>query len=335
MNKLLGFHAISILLGLFKLRLTSQSETLDISGVIPLYDLCPYTNYCTRNATKRLDEDNKTPCCDFCSCTDDCWERGNCCLDKHNIVSRQPLTSCVDITGRKMFHGTPRSLPQYYVIQRCPTLNDTLTEKCSGNHQSSLNDFMWVTDVHTNKIYNNKYCAACHGVVNFTQWHVATDCLVSMDGQTSLIDALDYVINTCTLFNVPLNNGEEQINRCFVPDFSFCNETGKWQINDPALESACRSFEQLYHHEENSFNYFFRNVYCFLCNSEPHDHEFNGICDAKISSFPKTLGFTAILDYTAVEKAIATRADGAPVCPSDEIGDPFQVLVLCLNYIVR
>ena len=316
-------------------KLSFASNILHITGVTSLYDLCPYTNYCTKKATKNLHDDTKTPCCGFCSCADDCWERGNCCADKQNIVARQPIESCVEITGQNRFHGTPRNLPRYYVIQSCPTVNHTLTEKCSENRKSSIDDFIWVTDVKTNKIYNNKYCAACHGVVNYTKWQIATDCLMPLDGETSLMNAFNNVINTCTLFNVPPENTDELSNRCFVPDFSTCNETFKWPTYDPSLETACHSFEQLYIHQylEYGFQYSFRNVYCFLCNFDVRDHEVNGICEAITSSALKTdfLGFTAILDVVLVERHVESRSGGAfrrlPVCPSDEIKDPFQVLM--------
>ena len=163
-----------------------------IARVTPLYDLCPYTNYCSNNATRNLQDDTETPCCGFCSCADNCWKHGNCCADKQNIIVRQPLESCVEITGQNWSHGTPRNLPRYNVIQNCPTL-----------------------------------CAACHGVVNYTKWQIATDCLIPLDGGTSLMDAFNNVINTCTLFNNSPGNTDELSNRCFVPDFSTCNETFK------------------------------------------------------------------------------------------------------------
>ena len=72
----------------------------DIARVTPLYDLCPYTNYCSNNATRNLQDDTETTCCGFCSCADDIWERGNCGADKQSIVVRQPLESCVEITRR-------------------------------------------------------------------------------------------------------------------------------------------------------------------------------------------------------------------------------------------
>ena len=315
------------------IRISFTSHILDMTGVTPLHDLCPYTNYCSRNATKSLQNDDNTPCCGHCSCADDCWERGNCCVDKQNIIVRQPLESCLEVIVKKgVLHKTQTSLPRYYVIQSCPTLNDTLNEMCVGNNQSSFDDFIWVTDKRTNKIYNNKHCAACHGLVNYTKWQIATDCLVPMNGETSAADAFTFVMNKCALFVIPPENTDKNVNRCFMSDINTCNETRKWQSYDLALKSACHSFEQLYYYQENRIQLYFKNVYCFLCNFGTREQEVKDVCESTTFTGSKTdlFGFTAILDFTGIDKEIQLKTDGAlrpqSVCSSDEIKDPLQVL---------
>ena len=327
MNILVCLYFSAFLFGHFRRSLTEGS--LEMPGVSPLYDLCPYTNYCTRNASKRLKDDTKTACCGYCSCSDNCWKRGNCCVDKQNIIVQQPLESCVEVmvkTGG--FHGKPKNLPRYYVIQSCPMTNDTLTENCSGNVQSSLEDFIWVTDERTNKLYNNKYCAECHGVVNYIKWKVGTDCLVPMDGQKSPTDVINGVISMCSLFVLPPEGTDERVNRCFVSELGTCNVTRKWQNYDQALETACNDFNQIYY-QEDGFQAYYKNVYCFLCNSR--DQEVQDVCTASIQPISKTdlIGFTAILDFDLIESEKEARADDeakqSRVCPIDEIKDPFQV----------
>ena len=205
------------------------SDNLDITGVTPLYEMCPYTNYCTRNATESLEDDFKSPCCTHCSCADDCWKRGNCCVDKQNITVKQSLDPCIEVlVNRRGFNTGFKTMPRYHVIQSCPVANHTLSKKCSGNLQTSLEDFIWVTDERTNKIYNNKYCAECHGVVNYTYWQIATDCTDPMNGQTSRADAINRIIDSCSLAVLPQASTDVRTNQCLVvPTYSMCNVTGR------------------------------------------------------------------------------------------------------------
>ena len=338
MNIITFIYLYSIFFRCFLKSLTSAS--LDITGVNPLYDLCPYTDYCTRNATKSLEDVSKSPCCTYCSCAENCWERGNCCVDKQNINVKQPLESCVEILLKiSEFGKRPENLPRYYVIQSCPTLYDPLVDKCSGNHQSSLEDFIWVTDEHTNKIYNNKYCAECHGVVNYTYWQLATDCIDPMNGQMSREDAINRIIDSCSLSVLPPKSIDVHSNQCLVPKFSTCNVTGNWRTTyDKALETACHNFSQIYIRETRYSAVKFKNVYCFLCSVEPRDQIVQDVCmlerltDRETEGRTHPDGFMAFLDFTTIEREIDKLTDSVfgqgPVCASDEIQDPFQVYIL-------
>ena len=338
MNTITFIYLYSIFCRCFLKSLTSAS--LDVTGVNPLYDLCPYTDYCTRNATQSLEDVSKSPCCTYCSCADNCWERGNCCVDKQNLIVKQPLESCVEVLLKNSYGLKPSNLPRYYVIQSCPTPDDLLVDKCSGKHQQSLEDFIWATDERTNKIYNNKYCAECHGLVNYTYWQLATDCIDPMNGQTSRADAINRIIDSCSLTVLPPKSIDVRSNRCLVPNFSTCNATGKWRTTyGKALETACNNFSQIYIRETKTFTDHFKNVYCFLCSVEPRDQIVQDTCMSwrlndrvGVSGKATLYGFTAILDFTTIEREKDKLTDSVsgqgPVCASDEIQDPFQVYIL-------
>ena len=312
------------------LRLSLSSDSLDITGATSLNDICPYTNYCTRNATKSIEDVTKTPCCIYCSCADDCWKRGNCCMDKQNITVKQPLEHCIKVSLKERgLNIRFKNLPRYYVIQSCPTLNDALAEKCSGNIQSSLEDFIWMTDERTNKIYNNRYCAECHGVVNYTYWQLATDCTDPMNGQTSSADAINRIIDSCSLVVLPPKSTDVSTNQCLVPTYTTCNVTGRWRTYDQALETACNQFSQIYILENRYMQVYYRNIYCFLCNVKPHEQLVRDVCTSYTNEEDVRTdlqGFTAILDFTTIKRQKAALTDS--VCASDEIKDPFQVCVL-------
>ena len=309
------------------------SVTRDVTEDRSLYKLCPYTDYCTRNATNKLEDHTKQPCCGYCSCADDCWKRGNCCMDKGKLTAKQPLESCEAVSLKRSGHqitNTANTEWQYYVINSCPTKDDALAEKCRGELQSSLEDFIWVTDRRTNKIYNNKHCAVCHGVVDYTPWQIATHCTEALNGQNSPNEVVNRIIDECRLTAVPPSMEDHTDNVCLIPEITQCNVTGQWEVYDQALETACNSFSQIYLEEKLFGTPVYSNVYCFLCNSQyPLVWD---ICTSTAGTKRNSPnGFMGILDFTEINRVKAIGANDElrqdPVCTVDEIKDPFQVFI--------
>ena len=219
--------------------------------------------------------------------------------------------------------------PRYYITKSCPSRDDPLEEKCSGRRQPSIEDFIWVTDSRTHRIYNNKYCARCHGVNAYAPWLISTDCMEVLNGQSSPIDTINHIITNCSLFVAPTSIKDHK-SRCFVPKITQCNMTGKAETYNQALESACNSFSQPY--VEASFNRapIYKNVYCFLCNRQ-HEQIVPDICMSDDTAVRAVhAGFAGIIDFTAIEtmeKVVAQGPQGpGRACAIDEIGDPYQVL---------
>ena len=312
-----------------------NSDTTVTTGVTSLYKLCPYTNYCTKNKTKNQDNAEKSACCGNCSCEENCWKRGSCCPDKSNITVIQPLATCESVVVKRSPYVHPTSVEgnlyqRYFVTKSCPTKDDTLAEKCSGNLQSSLEDYVWVTDKTTNDIYNNKHCAICNGVKVFTPWKIRTDCTEALNGKKSPEAAVNFILDECGLTVESPSTEDHTDNVCLVPDISQCNVTGRWESHDLALETACNSFNQIYTKENLIATTRYRNVYCFLCNS-PKGQVVSDICSYEYSSIKHGgVSFSGILDYKVFAKRVKeTGGNGIlephPVCAADEIKDPMQV----------
>ena len=51
------------------------------------------------------------------------------------------------------------------------------------------------------------------------------------------------------------------IKSCNPYIISMCNETGQWRVYNETLDAACNSFV-------DPFNFTFKNVFCFLCNTD-------------------------------------------------------------------
>ena len=306
-------------------------DTTGMEGGTSLYELCPYNDYCTSDAIHHLEDDKKAPCCGYCSCADDCWKRGNCCPDKQKIIERQPLETCdaALVKPSAYRHHITNTDPQYYVIKSCPKKDDALAEQCREELQSALEDFIWVTDRRTNRIYNNKHCAICHGVESYTPWQISTDCIGALNGQISPNDVVNHIIDKCSLTVVPPGTNDNT-GQCLMPEYTKCNLIVDWVVYDQAMENACNNFSQIYIEENTYRTKVYKNIYCFLCNS-PRDKLVRDVCISYAASRERTgkLGFTGLLDFEGIERAKefgATDELGhGPVCDIDEIKDPFKV----------
>ena len=317
-----------------------ETYTFDASVLtedMSLNNLCPYTDYCTSNATKRLLDTTKTPCCGYCSCADDCWKRGNCCGDKQTITAKPPIESYATVlVNRNLNDDNGNDLPRYHVTKSCPTEDNPLEEKCSGILQSSIEELIWVTDSHTHIIYNNKHCARCHGVTAYTPWLMSTDCMEALNGRNSPIDATNHMISNCCLSVAPPLGMEAHTGRCFVPEITRCNMTGDVETYDKALESACNSLSQTYLDESKMPLLFYKNIYCFICNTQ-EDRIVQDVCVPYDVSLIRTddLSFTGILDFTSMETVKEVASDArrpGPDCAIDEIRDHYQVLNISTQF---
>ena len=293
----------------------------DVTGVTSLSALCPYTDYCTSNATSKLEDESKTQCCGSCSCEDDCWERNTCCEDKLGVTTGIPLQTC-EATGinidQKQNWG-------YYVVTGCPADETLLAKKCSGEIKLSLEDSVWVTDIRTNKIYGNKHCALCHGVEENRQWRLATDCPEAMNGTNSPDEVIEAITNMCGLTVEPPPKEDHMDNFCLRPDITICNVTGQWKVYDQALETACLRFQQPYVHVQLFRTIIYRNIYCFLCNS-PHQLVSDICSTLKDRDRTGSTAFLGLLDFNAIERKQEGGTQANPVCDVNEVRDSFQVI---------
>ena len=125
--------------------------------------------------------------------------------------------------------------------ETCPdnVLDAVLKQKCAGTVTESFADLIWVSDSKTNNIYNNRFCAECHGITKYKQWDLTTSCaeFVLTDNHTQNIRSYP---DSCSLSVIPPNRKAYE-NRCITADISSCNETGLWPTTDSFTESLCES----------------------------------------------------------------------------------------------
>ena len=299
--------------------------------------LCPYNNFCESNATNVLKTDQQIPCCRPCYCDDDCWIRGNCCPDKEKMPTKPPSEACQSATVKRQRNirmsdaddEEYRYITRYYIIRTCPRneTNKVRRKKCMGKSRVSFEDFIWVTGLDNGKIYKNKFCAECHGVLNYTYWTLMTSCYEVIDN-ADIFWIKKTVPSNCSLTVVPPATKKDILTSlCTVPSISKCNVTGQWETYNWALENACNAFESHYLEAIPLSFKVYRNVFCYLCNVGTWNSK-KDVCTLSAlyngaERGADTSTFSALLDTRLYDKT--TEDVRARICNVDEIHDPFQV----------
>ena len=206
---------------------------------------------------------NETQFNDFdgCKCDEACYKTfSDCCPNYESVCGRQePLA--VKTTPWKC---VKRKGIGYWMISRCPAdwrLGQKLKTRCE-NAPSELSfpaeDFIPVT-VATGETYQNRHCALCHGVKNYTSWQIRMETYVVPPDELDLDRQLKFVLD---------NGGTVDIKR--GPRLRSCPNTFIKECNstDQKLYRGCvhgpvevvgdpfSGYEPVY----------FKNRACAICN---------------------------------------------------------------------
>ena len=301
--------------------------------------MCPYTDFCHTNASAVFkaditDSDEKlfgipTPCCEPCYCTDDCWKLGNCCPDKRPPDSPPDVTPC--LWSAAFLGGDEISInAKYYrVINDCPVSfdNKTILTKCNGTERRDLEDFIWVSDRDTGKIFQNKYCSMCHDVDNFEMWQIETRCRAALGSNFDNWKDLLYS-NKCYVINVPpQNQSNPRKYECFGQSikrestYFSCNQTGLWEAYDSDVEFACLLSTWPYRGEK-LLTKEATNAFCSVCNRATNA-TLPTVCYDSTKTKTSGISFSILLNYKTI--SIAEASSDNLECKRNEIMDENKV----------
>ena len=296
-------------------------------------DICPFTNFCHRNATAVLNAKDMVPCCTPCSCSDNCWEQGNCCPDKEIIGHGLSELECVltmvkgaRSVGKLAYNGYSHGIPRYRIVTSCPNEenNKTLVDKCASENKTTIHDYTWVTDESTGRIYQNEYCTRCHNVDSYFKWQIRTTYSPALLANFS---SLPNSIHSrhCELFVEPPDDKVHLADkyRCYKADRAECNITGLWRDYDASVDLACRTYSSLI------IDYFpkslvYKNIFCYYCNGL-EAQQFTQSCPdlSEGGKGASIKSFSALIDFTERQPSGV-----APVCSQHEIFDEFIVSII-------
>ena len=297
---------------------------------------CPYTDLCQSPARLATNGSERTSCCAQCSCDNDCWRLDNCCPDKDRSKIHNIRTLPCKSTLTKDFindNGITSDIePRTYKMEdTCPPneVNITLKQKCQGYIKENLEDFVLVSDKQTGMIYQNRHCAECHGVTDYTQWSIRTSCYELLSQDRSFKSTL--ISDRCDIVNeVPSSEkAHAESFACFIPDYSECNTTGLWEKYDSDIVAACKQYNWTYFQIRELANRVktYKNVFCFLCNMPsnveiPSDHCID--IDDYLFRKERTAfqDLTLLLDMNA---NLGTTTQHNTACQVDEVWDSYMV----------
>ena len=301
--------------------------------------LCPYTNFCQTNASQVLEPDRwgiPIPCCLSCSCEDDCWKLENCCSDKINFPHKSPLFTCKSTVSKGVLglNGTT-DVTLYKIIDSCPNNKEnrysSLAEKCSGSTKTNLDDFVWVSDKIKGTIFQNKYCAECHGIKELETWFIFSACIEHLI--TNISNAMTAILaDECSVQNIVPEKIKKitQKYRCFVPAYTECNTTGLWPTYDPNIELACNMTDMPVFEYISGYGFdveytVYRNVFCYICNHGPSD-TFLPACKEE-DLMRHLMHFSALLKFD-FSPNIEQEETFSPVCNIYDIFDKYSVSII-------
>ncbi|KAL4231084.1 hypothetical protein ACF0H5_008667 [Mactra antiquata] len=312
-----------------------------VGGKLPdLATLCPYNDFCTTKATKTLkpNETGLMPCCQKCSCGEDCQLFGNCCPDKDLKPEVQVKYPCVSVD---LYYNQPRGIRVftytdlfYHVIDDCPSIFlSNEYPRCSD--PLDLEDYVFVSDRHTGRVYKNKDCAKCNGVKQYKEWQMATNCPHKSEGLTRE-EWFSYVLTWCTITPILYDDGISQAFRCYpiISRIGKCNFTGTWKESDLEIKDACEldnpQTNDIYYHEfyvhtpvRRLYRDIYQNAYCKLCN--PLDaQEWSDLCLDMLSVRDGSKATSSLEMFVVINLLRAKESSPAPQCTQWQIWDPFQ-----------
>ena len=220
--------------------ISGTEGTVELSNYIQNHShtLCPFTNYCSKKSSEVFKNETIIPCCSDCSCeASTCYQTENCCPDIEPIPDKSTDLVCSDTMTKfnqwsaiKFHNGYKDGIKRYFVTATCPDKyeDEFVVSKCNGDNSTELGDFLWVSHSDNDIIYQNYYCAICHGVEHWITWNFWTNCFVQLieTGFQNLSTTL--LSDGCTIVNdVPeMKVDVSRRYQCYMPDFTSCNTTG-------------------------------------------------------------------------------------------------------------
>ena len=340
---LLLIRAYSILYGLQGIIATSSStlwssnaDDLSLATFIPgqwsrrgsnhteqtKYDLdylqnqCQYADICLQKG-KEVSTKSETSCCLPCSCSSSCEEFGNCC-DKNKMNRSKCHSAVIDRNQKFIIKQT------YLMVDTCLAISNKTN--CKARSLEPWGSLYPVYDAAADRIFYNRACAECSGVVKYTHWDLIVNCPKSeYFSHERFVGAL--LGEQCAISFKPPKEVVIEKHICYEDTINRCNVTGKWKVYDAQLEKACLRWNSPAAHQ-NFFRTLHANVFCKLCNGLEHNSEV--LCTMLFSKTDvTTFSFSTVINYRKISHMLsltdAKKAISEDTCGIHTVKHPSKV----------
>ena len=226
------------------------------------------------------------------------------------------------------YNGYTDGKARYRIFDQCPKteLNQTLITKCSGGENDAFMDYVWVSDQISGKIYQNHYCAQCHGVTNFVEWKLRAECSILLLSRHNA-DYIDNVLSTdlCRLTNeAPATEyAVTDKYRCFESSVESCPTASIMNDN----HKLCERFT--YHYMQPGVQLVYKNIFCYMCFGGKEAGEIFSVCPRTISDLRSSpTQFNVLVSWNRKDDQ---RQINDRQCGIDEVYDKYKVLIVSLT----
>lgn len=227
---------------------------------------CPFVPQCDFALDTSWIEppDGKGSCCRNCRCDiSKCKGLNDCCPDifSEEEINQTSISTCIPLS-LKLKLGQDGVLG----IQKCSDgTGEELENNCTRSYTYNITSILDIVPCESNltsKVYRNKYCALCNGVLEQDITYFYIDIKDTRGYEDIIVNEAELIQMALTTNYVRINF----INATHQPScktaIDVCNVTGKWEVYDYKSELACR----LYRSEVFQSNKWYKNIFCAKCN---------------------------------------------------------------------
>ena len=227
--------------------------------------------------------------------------------------------------------ATDKSTP-YFIIDKCPENVSSLQlmDKCIGINKTQLEDYRWVSDKETKRIYQNVHCAVCHGVMEWIPWRVRTTCKDIMKADLNQVTKilLGYL---CDIINEVPDELQAHARKyqCYILDnIKGCNMNGDMAQYNDVVHAACETFNLPFYFKSMRLPIIVEsyNMFCHVCTTPMSIIETK--CLKRNNETTQKTGdlrFSTLIDFVSLSALSKTEGQHSTACGLDEAFDNFLV----------
>ena len=296
--------------------LTEPIEEQSAYDLAYLQNQCPYADICLQKG-KEVPSRSETSCCLPCSCSPSCKDFGNCC-DKNKMNHSKCHSAVID---HNHLYIIKRS---YLMVDRCLAVSSETD--CKARALEPWGSLYPVYDAAADRIFYNRACAECSGVVNYTYWDLIVNCpKTEYFSHERILGAL--LGQQCVISFKPPKEVVIERHICYEDSINRCNVTGNWKVYDADLETACLRWNAPVG-EQQSLRFMYANVFCKICNGHEHDSEL--LCTKLLAKADvSTFSFSTLINYRKISEVWsltdAMKDVSEDTCGLHTVKHPFKV----------